>query len=174
MVRLTGVIAIVLIAGLPVLVLPEIHLLEASVVAATICLAGLLMASLGLAVLGAVLALLVFSVALLLMASADAIVEAVLMGIAVLTLLDVAYYRQCFLRSAVEPEVTPAHLSGLAISVLLSILAAVILVIVADVLSLNIEASVRPVIAAGGGILVMAAILWAAKTSIGLRSRVQR
>lgn len=170
MVRLSGLIAVLLIAGLPALVLPEVHLMGACVAAAAISLAALLFASLGLAICGAILALLIFSVALLITSSTDAIVEAALMGIAVLTLLDVAYYQQRFRNSAVEPDVAREHVSGLAVSVLISVLVAGVLALVAEVLSIDLDASTRPIIAASGGILVMVAILWAATTAVTRRS----
>ena len=73
MVWLSGIAAALLIAGVPCLVLPERHVLGAGVVAAAICAGGLLPPSLGLATAGAVLAVLVFSVALLVASAANAV-----------------------------------------------------------------------------------------------------
>ena len=70
MVWLSGIAAVLLIAGVPCLVLPDLLVLCAGVVAAAVCAGGLLLPSLGLATAGAVLAVLVFSVALLVASAA--------------------------------------------------------------------------------------------------------
>jgi len=159
MVRLSGLAALVLIAGAPWLVLPERHVLAAGVVAAAICAGGLLLPSLGLATAGAVLAVLVFSVALLVASAANAVIAAMLMGIAVLMLLDATHFQQRFGRSAITPGVVPAHLGQLGATILLSVLAAVVLAVVSDAFWLGLDAALRPAVAAAGGILVVLAIL---------------
>ena len=77
MVRLSGVIAVLLIAAVSCLVLPEPHVLGAGLVAAAICAGGLLLSSLGLATVGTVLAVVVFSVALRVAETAKAVIAAV-------------------------------------------------------------------------------------------------
>ena len=123
MVRLSGIAAVLLIAGVPCLVLPERHVLGAGVVAAAICAGGLLLPSLGLAIAGAVLAVLVFSVALLVASAANAVMAAMLMGITVLVLLDASHFHQRFSRSAIMPGVVRAHLGQLGATILVSVLA---------------------------------------------------
>jgi hypothetical protein len=160
MVRLSGIAALLLIAGVPCLVLPERYVLGAGVAAAAICAGGLLLPSLGLATAGAVLAVLVFSVALLVVGSAtNTVMAAMLMGAAVLVLLDATHFQQRFSRSAIMPGVVRAHLGQLGAAVLVSVLAGVVLAGVSDVFWLGLDAALRPAVAAAGGILVVLAIL---------------
>jgi len=159
MVRLSGLVALPLIAGSPCLVLPERHVLAAGVVAAAICAGGLLLPSLGLATAGAVLAVLVFSVALLVAPATNAVIAATLMGIAVLVLLDATHFQQRFGRSAIMPGVMRAHLGQLGATILLSVLTVGVLAMVSDAFSLGLGAALRPAVAAAGGILVVLAIL---------------
>jgi len=159
MVRLSGLAALLLIAGAPCLVLPERHILAAAVVAAAICAGGLLLPSLGLATAGAVLAMLVFSVALLMTSATNSVIAAMLMGIAVLMLLDATYFHQRFGRSAITPGVMRAHISRLGATILISVLAVGALAVVSDAFWLGLDAALRPAVAAAGGILVVLAIL---------------
>jgi len=159
MVRLSGIVAVLLIAGVPCLVLPERHVLGAGIAAAAICAGGLLLPSLGLATAGAVLAVLVFAVALLVASAANAVMPALLMGIAVLVLLDATHFHQRFGRSAIAPGVVHAHLGQLGITVLISVPAVGVLAVVSDVFWLGLYAALRPAVAAVGGILVVLAIL---------------
>lgn len=159
MVRLSGITALLLIAGVPCLVLPERHVLGAGVVAAAICAGGLLMPSLGLATAGAVLAVLVFSVALLVASAANAVMAAMLMGVAILVLLDATHFHQRFSRSAITPGVVRAHLGQLGATVLVSVLAAGALAVMSDAFWLGLDAALRPAVAAAGGILVVLAIV---------------
>src|SRR5690349_17690176 len=148
MVRLTGFIAVLLIAGAPCLVLPERHVLGAGVVAAAICAGGLLLPSLGLATAGAVLAVLVFSVALLVASAANSVVVAMMLGIAVLILLDATHFHQRFGRSAIAPGVTRTHLGQLGATVLVSVLAGGVLAVVSDAFMFGLDATLRPAVAA--------------------------
>ena len=159
MVRLSGLAALLPIAGAPWLVLPERHVLAAGVVAAAICAGGLLLPSLGLATAGAVLAVLVFSVALLVASATNSVIAAMLMGIAVLMLLDATHFQQRFSRSAIAPGVMRAHLGQLGATILLSALAVGALAVVSDAFWLGLDAALRPAVAAAGGILVVLAIL---------------
>ena len=159
MVWLSGIAAVLLIAGVPCLVLPDRLVLCAGVVAAAVCAGGLLLPSLGLATAGAVLAVLVFSVALLVASAANAVMAAMLMGIAVLVLLDATHFQQRFSRSAITSGVVRAHLGQLGATVLVSALAVGVLAVVSDVFWLGLYAALRPAVAAVGGILVVLAIL---------------
>jgi hypothetical protein len=165
MVQLMGFISIVLIAGLPVLVQRSLPLVAAGIATGAICAIALVLPSLGLAVTGVIGALLVFSVALLMAPSASAFVAAILLGIALLTLLDLTYFRQRFRGAMIEPAVAHAHLANLALSVLVSVGAIVLLAGFVEILSINLDAATRPIVATFGGILVMVALLQAA-TSI--------
>jgi len=159
MVRLSGLAALLLIAGTPWLVMPERHVLGSGVVAAAICAGGLLLPSLGLATAGAVLAVLVFSVALLAASAPNSVMAAMLMGIAVLMLLDATHFQQRFSRSAITTGVMRAHLGQLGAAILVSVLAVVVLAVMSDAFWLGLDAALRPAVAAAGGILVVLAIL---------------
>jgi hypothetical protein len=156
MVWLSGIAAVLLIAGVPCLVLPDLLVLCAGVVAAAVCAGGLLLPSLGLATAGAVL---VFSVALLVASAANAVMAAMLMGIAVLVLLDATHFHQRFSQSAIMPGVVRAHIGQLGATILVSVLAVGVLAVVSDVFWLGLYAAPRPAVAAAGGILVVLAIL---------------
>ena len=159
MVRLSGIIALLLIACVPCLVLPERHVLGAGVVAAAVCAGGLLLPSLGLATAGAVLAVLVFAVALLAASAANTVMAAMLLGVALLVLLDATHFQQRFGQSAISPGVVRAHLGQLGATVMLSVLAVGVLAVVSDAFWLGLDAALRPAVAAAGGILVVLAIL---------------
>jgi hypothetical protein len=159
MVQLTGLISIVLIAGLPVLVQRNFPLIEAGIAESAICALAILLRSLGLAVTGAIGALLVFSAALLMAPSASALVAAILLGIALLTLLDITYYRQRFRGAMIEPAVARAHLTNLVLSVLVSVGAIVLVTGFVKISSIGLDASIGSVVATFGGILVMVALL---------------
>jgi hypothetical protein len=159
MVWLSGIAAVLLIAGVPCLVLPDLLVLCAGVVAAAVCAGGLLLPSLGLATAGAVLAVLVFSVALLVTSATNVVMAAMLMGIAVLVLLDATHFHQRFSRSAITAGVQRAHLGQLGATVLVTVLAVGVLAVVSDALWLGLDAALRPALAAAGGILVVLAIL---------------
>jgi hypothetical protein len=171
MVQLTGFISIMLIAGLPVLVQQSLPLAAAGLAAGAISAIALLLPSLGLVVTGAIGALLVFSVALLMAPSAHPIAAAILLGIALLTLLDLTYYRQRFRSAMIEPAVAHAHLANLALSVLVSVGAIVFLGGFVEIFSISLDATTRPIVATFGGILVMAALLQTATRRPGHRSR---
>ena len=170
MVQLTGFIAILLIAGLPVLVQQNLPLVAAGIAAGAICAMAVLLPSLGLAVAGAIGALLVFSIALLMAPPAGALVAAILLGIALLALLDITHYRQRFRGAMVEPAVARAHITDLALSVAASVGAIVLLAGIVEVLSIGLDASIRPIVATSGGILVMVALLLAVTRLGGRRS----
>jgi hypothetical protein len=168
MVQLTGFIAILLIAGLPVLVQQNLPLVAAGIAAGAICAIAVLLPSLGLAVAGAIG--LVFSVALLMAPPAGALVAAILLGIALLALLDITHYRQRFRGAMVEPAVARAHITDLALSVAASVGAIVLLAGIVEVLSIGLDASIRPIVATSGGILVVVALLQAVTRLGGRRS----
>jgi hypothetical protein len=159
MVQLTSFISIVLIAGLPVLMQQSLPLVVAGIAAGAICATAVLLPSLGLAVTGAIGALLVFSAALLMAPSARAFTAAILLGIALLTLLDITYYRQRFRGAMIEPRVARAHLANFVLSILASVAAIVLLTGSVKILSIGLDASIRSIVATSGGILVMVALL---------------
>jgi len=159
MVRLSGLAALLLIVGAPYLVLPERYVLAAAAGAAAICAGGLLLPSLGLATAGAVLAVLVFSVTLLAAPATNSVLAAMMMGIAVLMLLDATHFQQRFGRSAITPGVMRAHLGQRGGTILVSVLAVGVLAAVSDAFWLGLDAALRPAVAAAGGILVVLAIL---------------
>lgn len=159
MVKTIGLLACLLIAALSVAGQPEIHVLAAGAAAALICAGGLLLPSLGLAITGAIAALFVFSVSLLLNPAENVSIEALLLGVAVLIVLDATYCRQRFRRALIDKSVTRAHLADLATSVIMSFGVAALLAGLAAGLSIEFDPSIRPVLAAAGVILVMGAVL---------------
>ena len=98
--------------------------------------------------------------------SASAIAAAILLGIALLTLLDLTYYRQRFRSAMIHPAVARAHLANLALSVLVSVGAIVLLAGSVEILSIGLDGSMRPIVASSGGVLVMVA-LWRATAKLG-------
>ncbi len=159
MVQLIGIVAILLVAVLPVAVQPGLHLLAVEAVVGVTCAGGLLLPSLGLAVSGSIAALLVFSATLLMAPSVGAVPQAIAMGTGLLVLLDLTWFRRRFAGADVRAGVTLDHLANLAISVLLSVGAAALLIGVAATVPLDLDPMARPVIAAAGGILVLVALL---------------
>jgi hypothetical protein len=101
---------------------------------------------------------------------AGALVAAILLGIALLALLDITHYRQRFRGAMVEPAVARAHITDLALSVAASVGAIVLLAGIVEVLSIGLDASIRPIVATSGGILVMVALLLAVTRLGGRRS----
>ena len=120
---------------------------------------GVVVVPLGLATAGAVLAVLVFSVALLVASATNSVIAAMLMGIAVLMLLDATHFHQRFSRSAITPGVMRAHLGHLGGTILVSVLAVGVLAVVSDAFWLGLDTALRPAVAAAGGIIVVLAIL---------------
>jgi hypothetical protein len=159
MVHLTSFISIVLIAGLPMLVQQSLPMVVAGIAAGAICATAVLLPSLGLAVTGVIGSLLVFDAALLMAPAARVTTVATLLGIALLTLLDITYFRQRFHGALIEPAVARAHLAKLALSVLASVGAIVLLTGSAQILSIGLDTSIRPIAGTAGGILVMVALL---------------
>jgi hypothetical protein len=159
MVQLTSFISIMLIAGLPMLVQQSLPLVVAGIATGVICATAVLLPSLVLAVTGVIGGLLVFSAALLMAPSARVTTAAILLGIALLTLLDITYFRQRFHDAMIEPAVARAHLAMLTLSVLSSVGAIVLLAGSTQILSIGLDASIRPIVATAGGILVMVALL---------------
>lgn len=159
MVKAMGLIACLPIAVLPTAVRPDMHLLEAGVTAALLCAGGVLLPSLGLAIAGAIAALLVFSLALLLASGENAIIEAFVMGVALFGLLDATHHRQHFRTAVMDQSVVRMHLADVGTSVAVAFAVAVLLAGIAMGLSIGIDASARPVVAAAGAILVMAMVL---------------
>lgn len=157
MVRVIGGLAAVALAALPAAVCPDWRVAAAGVLAALVCAAGLFLASLGVAIAGAVLALLAFAAALVATPVVSAVPEAIAMGAALLTVLDLAYFRRCVRGAWVGPGVVPAHLAGLALSIAAAAGSAVALLGLVALLPVAPGAMIRSVLAAVGGLLVYAA-----------------
>lgn len=161
MMRVAGFIAVLLVGGVPVVMLPDVRMLEAGAVVWAMCGVALLLRSLGLAVLGSIVGVMLFCASLLLGFS-GAIVEAVLMGIAILTLLDATYFEQRF-RTAVTKQHVAAHqLVAMAVFVLAGVVGAVTVVLLAPVLSQDLDATLRSFVVAFGIVLVLGAMVWKA------------
>ena len=158
MMRPAGMLAVLLVGGLPVVLLPDVRMLAAGAVVWAVCLVALLLPSLGLAVLGSIAGLLLFSGSLLI-ASSGAILEAVLMGIAMLTLLDSTYLEQRFRTAAVKSHVAAYQLSQMAALVLLAVMGALATGLLALVLSPDLGAVPRSFVAGFGIILLLGAVV---------------
>jgi hypothetical protein len=162
MMRAAGFFAALLIAIAPTLALPDVHVFEAGAVAGALCVASVLLPSLGLAIFGSTVALLVFATALLLTPTPYAVLAALLLGLGLLILLDATHFEKRFGRSEGKARIVSEHLSTLGTAVLLSIAAALAIAVGAAMVSQDLAPSVRTVVAAFGGILIISAMTWKA------------
>ena len=158
MIRLAGILAVLLVGGLPALMLPDVRMLEVSAVVWAICMLALLLPSLGLAVLGSIVALLAFSASMLIAASGS-VTEAVLMGIAILVLLDCTYFEQRLRAATVQPPVAASHLSQTAVFVLLAVAGALAIGLLALIFSPDLDATTRSFIAGAGIVLLLGSMM---------------
>lgn len=156
MVTAVGLAACLLMVVLPAAVCPDVPVLAAGLTAALAGAAGLFLAAPARAVAGAI-------AALLLAPDGNATMQAVLMGIALLALLDATSYRRRFRRRTIDPSVTRAHLASLGVSLAASIAVVALLAALATAPAAGVDAAARPVAAAAGAILVMAAVLRATR-----------
>lgn len=162
MVRVIGGLAAAALAVPPAMVYPDHRIVAAGALAGLLCVTGVLLASLGLATAGAMLALLVFAVALMATSPGAAVPEAVTMGLALLIVLDLTHYRQHVRGAWIGPGVLRAHLAGLCTSAAITVAcAAVALFSAVALLPAVPNAMLRPVLAAVGGLLAYAAAVWA-------------
>jgi hypothetical protein len=166
MVRVIGLIGAGLIAGAPVLAIPELHVAETGMLVACMGAAALFVPSLGLAICAGVLALLNYSAGLLIAVHSGGAWSAALLGIGLLVLLDATHYVRALGKSNVESTVPRRHLANLAGIVLVSVVITVVLTVLAEATVLDIAATWRPVIAAGGGLVIIVGLM------IGLRNVV--
>ena len=164
MVTAVGLLACIFLAVLPAAVHLEPHVLVAGSIAALICTGGLLIPSLGLALTGAVGSILVFSTTLLIAPSDNGIVQAIFLGIALFALLDATHYRLRFRGKSIDAPVVRWHLLNLAASTAVSLGVAMLFLILAIILSVQLDLSIRPLVAAAGAVLTMAAALGATRT----------
>jgi hypothetical protein len=161
MVRLIGGLAGAALAALPAGIYPDWRVAAAGGMAGFISAIGVLLPSLGMATAGAVLALLVFAVALVATPAGGAVPEAAAMGAAVLIVLDLAHFRRRFRGASIDPGVAPVHLASLALSVAVGAGAAAALLGLVALLPAAPGAMLRPVLAAGGGLLAYTVAIWA-------------
>jgi len=161
-IRVAGLCAAVLIAISPALAFPDVHVFEAGAVVGVLCVAAVLVPSLALAVFGAITALLVFAAALLLMRTPYTVFAALLLGLGLLILLDTTHFEQRFSRSEGKAWIIRNHLSTLGVAVMLSIVTALAIAVGAAMVSQELDPLVRTGLAAFGGILIIAAIMWKA------------
>jgi hypothetical protein len=159
MVRVIGGLAAAAVAALPVAVHPDGRVAAVSVLAGLVCTAGLLLASLGVTTVGTVLALLVFAAASVATPAGSAVPEAIAMGAALLTVLDLAYFRRCVRGTWIGPGVLPVHLADLALSVAVAAAAAAALLGLVALLPAAPAGMARPLLAGVGGLLVYAACI---------------
>lgn len=159
-----GALAAGLLAVLPAMVDSDPRIVAAGALAGLACFAGLVLPSLGMATAGAVVSLLMFAVALIATPSGAAVPEAVAMGAALLTILDLTDYRRRVRGAWVGPGVLAAQLGALATSLAIGIAvggAAAALPGAAGLLPVAPDTMLRPVLAAAGGLHVYAAAAWA-------------
>jgi hypothetical protein len=165
MMRAAGLCGTLLVALSQVLTLPEVHVLEAG---AGVGLAGalsVLWRSPGLAVVASVIALLVFSVVLQFAPPGSHVVEAVLLGIGLLILLDCAHFELRFTTAAAIGRMARGHLGSLSSCIVLTAVLALLTTTITAVMLGELDASVRPIIAAFGGILIIVALVWKARAA---------
>jgi hypothetical protein len=161
-IQVTGLCAAVFIAISPALVLPDVYVIEAGAVVGVLCAAAVLVPSLALAVFGAITALLVFATTLLLMRTPYALFAAVLLGLGLLMLLDATHFERRFARSKGKAWIVSNHLAALGTAALLSITIASAIAVGAAMVSQGLDPLARTSLAAFGGILVIATMMWKA------------
>jgi hypothetical protein len=163
MMRATGLCGALLVTVSQVLALPEVHVLEAGVVVGLAGAIAVLWRSPGLAIAASVAALLVFSLVLLFAPPGGHVVEAVLLGIGLLVLLDGAYFELRFRTTETSSEIATDHLRSLSSCVLLTAILALLTTAASVVIVEGLNASLRSIIATFGGIIIVVAIVWKAR-----------
>ena len=163
MMRAAGLCGALLIAVSLVLTLPDEHVLEAGAVVALTGAIAVLWRSPGLAIVASVVGLLVFSVVLLLAPPGSHVIEAVLLGIGLLILLEGSHFELRF--RIAGRQIAADHLRSLGRCILLSAVLALLTGVVPVVMSAEVNASVRPIIAGFGGVLIVVAIVWQARAA---------
>ena len=160
MMRAAGLCGALLVTVSQVLALPEAHVLEAGAVVGLAGALSVLCRSPALAIGASVAALLVFSLVLLFAPPGGHVVEAVLLGIGLLVLLDGAYFELRFRATEASGEIAIDHLRSLSTCVLLATILALLTTGVSVVIVGELDASLRPIIATFGGIVIVVAIVW--------------
>jgi len=165
MMRAAGLCGALLVAVSLVLTLPDMHVLEAGAVVGLTAALSVVWRSPALAAVASVAALLVFSVVLLFAPSGGHVVEAVLLGSGLLVLLDGTYFELRFRAAEAMGQIATDYLSSLFRCILLTAILGVLTAAIAVVMAGELDASVRPIIAAFGGILIVVGIVGKARSA---------
>jgi hypothetical protein len=165
MMRAAGLCGALLVAVSQVLTLPDVHVLEAGAVVGLAGALSVLCRSPGLAIVASVVALLVFSVALLFAPPGDHVIEAVLLGIGLLILFDATHFELRFRTAEAIGQIAADHLGSLISCIVLAAVLALLMTAISVVVVGELNASVRPILASFGGILVVVALVWKARST---------
>jgi len=156
--RAVGLAAAAALGFLPLAVWPEWPLALAGAAVAAASAGGVLLPSLGLAKAGSVLALLVFSAATMAVPAGTALPAALLLGGALLTVLDLTALRQRSRGGGLGPGVLCAHLIRLGSCIVLGAALLPALAIPAALVPATWSGTFRPLLAVVGGLIAFAGV----------------
>jgi len=155
--RALGLVAAAVLGGVPSLLWPEWHLVAACVAAASAAAGGIMLPSLSLALVGAILAIFAFAVALLTVPAGNALPAALLMGAAVLAVLELSALEERAGRAGLGPGLLRATLARLGATISLAAACTFLLAVPAALLPLRWSGQFRPLVALGGALMAFAA-----------------
>ncbi len=174
MTRALGLVAAATVGLLPISLWPERWIVAAALLAMLVSAAGVLRPSPGLARAGSLLGMLVFAAALITVPPAGAMPAALLMGIAILCLLDLAALRAYSAESDIEPGALQAHLARLGLCIMLAAFLLPLLAAPARALPLQWSGMFRPLLAVAGGLIAFAGAVRAFYTTSSIRNGPRR
>ncbi|HTU55793.1 MAG TPA: hypothetical protein VMF62_17650 [Acetobacteraceae bacterium] len=157
MTRVLGLAAAAALGLLPLSVWPDWRFAIAGGVAAAACAGGVLLPALGLAKAGSVLAILVFAAATMTAPAGSALPASLLMGAALLIVLDLAALRQRSQLGGLGPGVLGTHLLRLGTCVVVSAALLPALAVPAAFLPTP-SGTFRPLLALAGGLIAFAGV----------------
>lgn len=159
MVRLTGLLAALTLAAIPLALDAHPAMLMGAMLAGLAAASAVWWARPGLAAAAATMGVVMFGAALPGAMSAVSLALAVGLGVAILVVLDLAQFRRTALQGDVAAEVVRRHTAALATAALLGLVAAVLLALLAESGARLLPWAWRTPVAALGGILVLAGLL---------------
>ena len=165
MMRVAGLCGALLVAVSQVLTLPDVQVLEAGAVVGLAGALSVLWRLTGLAVVASVVGLLVFSVVLLFAPPGGHVAEAVLLGSGLLILLEGTYFERQFSTAEAIGRIAADHMGSLISCLVLAAVLALLMTAISVVVVGELNASVRPILASFGGILVVVALVWTARST---------
>ena len=174
MTRTLGLVAAAAVGLLPISLWPERWIAAAALLAMLISAAGVLRSSPGLARAGSMLGMLVFAAALTPVPPASAMPAALLMGIAILCLLDLTALRARSAKSGIEPDAPRTHLARLGLCIVLAAFLLPLLAVPASALPMHWSGMFRPLLAVAGGLIAFAGAARAFYTTSSIRNGPRR